>query len=85
MAQLTAQDRKDITAEWMEQMSRAGEGIDASKADVRAMIDAQDVWLDANAAAANQAIPQPARGAITTSGKGRAMTLIIAKRWITGS
>ena len=73
--------------EWMEEMSRGGEGIPVSKANVRTMINDMDGWLDANAAAAKETprFRGPTRNAISQSGKGRAMTLIIAKRWIRGS
>lgn len=36
-----------------------------TKADLRAAIDSLDDWIEANQAAINQAIPQPARGALT--------------------
>ena len=85
MAQLTSQDIDDIYAEWMRQMSDAREEISISKSDVRSMIVGIDGFFSDNAAAANASIPQPARSAVSQSGKGRASTLIIAKRWIRGA
>lgn len=51
-----------------------------SAADLRAAINAADDWADTNAAAFNTAIPQPARGALTTKQKTKLLMYVIARR-----
>ena len=63
MALLTEQQRADVTAAFMQQ---AAGPLSLLKMDIRAAIDALDAWYDANAASANAAVPQPARGALTS-------------------
>lgn len=83
MANLSDADRADVHREFMEQLSQLNEGFAAplTKPDIRAAVDAIDGWLNTNAAAGNQAIPQPARSGLTSSQKARLQTLIVAKRW----
>ena len=84
MAVLSDEDRFAVWKEYM-QIFPALEECGITKADVRAMINAQDTWLNDNAASANQAIPQPARSGLSNAQKARAMTLVIHKRYITGA
>ena len=51
------------------------------KAALRAAIDAVDDWLDANATAFNQAIPQPARSALTAAQKLELLYIVARKRF----
>lgn len=51
------------------------------KANVRAAVDGIDDYLDANAAAMNAAIPQPARGALTSKQKALLFTLVMRERF----
>lgn len=81
MAVLSDADRATIWAvvqrHWSDQRSSLGA---LTKADLRAAVNAADDWADANAAAYNTALPQPARGALTAQQKGDLLTLIIRVR-----
>ena len=54
------------------------------KPEHRAVIDALDQWLSDNALAANNAIPQPQRGLLSTEEKAIYLMRIIAQRYLTG-
>lgn len=56
-----------------------------TKADLRAAVDALDAYLEANKAAINSAIPQPARGQMTTKQKARLLVLVVERRYLTGN
>lgn len=51
-----------------------------SKPNVQAAIDALDDFLDTNATAINNAIPQPLRGAATTQQKALLISYVCARR-----
>jgi len=86
MAVLATQDRIDLWAELMQELSREREVIAGlTKADLKAAVDALDDWLNTNAAAINTAIPQPARANLTTSQKARLLARIIHKRFVKGA
>lgn len=78
MAELTTEQRRALWAAYMRQND---EPCGITKADLRAAVDALDTWLDANAATINQAIPQPARGALTASQKARLLTMVVTARF----
>lgn len=79
MAVLTDAQRADVAAEFM----RLAQGpMTILKAEVRAAVDGLDAWYDANAAAANQALPQPARGALSLDDKALLSNLIVNKRYV---
>lgn len=80
MAVLSDLARADVTAEWQ----RSNEDIVGAitKADLRAAINGIDQYLSDNAAAINSAIPQPARGILTTKQKALVLTAVVAKRYI---
>lgn len=69
MAVLPANERSAVSADYQRYKSDARESIPITKAQLRAAIDAIDDWLEANAAALNAAIPQPARGALNAQQK----------------
>lgn len=78
MAVMSEADRAAVWARWMR------ENIDAcgvTKTELRAAVDALDSFLDINATAINNAIPQPARGALSTSQKARLLAYITLRRW----
>ena len=79
MAVLTDQQRAEVMTEFMQQAKGPHTIL---KADVRAAVDGLDSWYDANAAAANQAIPQPARGQMSLSDKALLSNLIVNKRYV---
>jgi hypothetical protein len=69
MAVLSGNDRALVTAEAMRAGSATREACTITKPDLRAAVDAIDTWIDANAAAFNAAIPQPARAALSARQK----------------
>jgi hypothetical protein len=79
MALLSDQNRIGVWARLM-RMEEIG-GLQLAKPELRAAVDAIDDWLDANSAAMNAAIPQPARGALTTKQKAALLMLVIAERY----
>jgi hypothetical protein len=79
MALLSDQNRIGVWARLM-RMGEIG-GLQLAKPELRAAVDAIDDWLDANSAAMNAAIPQPARGALTTKQKAALLMLVIAERY----
>jgi hypothetical protein len=79
MAALSDSDRASLNAEFM----RVRDNILAlgiTKAQLRLAVNAADDWADANAAAFNTAIPQPARGAMTSKQKIMLLMYVILKR-----
>ena len=82
MAVLSDANRFLVWADWMQENA---ELCSITKADLRAAINAADDWANSNAAAYNTAIPQPARGALTSAQKARILTYIITKRWQLGA
>ncbi len=85
MATLTDGARREVWAEAMRQLSNDREPISITKADLRAAVDALDTFLNSNAAAINTAIPQPARGALTTAQKARLLMYVIRRRYMDGA
>lgn len=53
-----------------------------NKADIRAAVNALDDFFEANGAAINSAIPQPARSALTTGQKAKLITFVIRRRYL---
>lgn len=82
MAALSSADRREVWAEWMRENNAA---VGVTKADLRAAIDALDVWLDANAATINAAIQLPARSALSAAQKARMLTHVIRQRFVKGA
>jgi hypothetical protein len=84
MAELNSAQRQALWAALMEELSNAREPIAISKSELRAAVDAIDTWLNNNAAALNSAIPQPARGSLTTSQKARLLMFVVRARYVEG-
>ena len=82
MAALSSENRAEIHAEWMRLND---ESISITKADLRAAVDALDNFLESNAAAVNNAIPQPARGALSARQKAWILALVIERRFKVGA
>lgn len=78
MAVLTSQQREGVWADYMRQ--RVGD-ISITKTELRAAVDAADAWADANAAAYNSALPQPARGALTAKQKASLLAYVVMRRF----
>lgn len=85
MAVLSDGDRSATWAELMQEWSNAREAVGITKTDLRAAVDAIDTWLNDNAASANAAIPQPARGALTTAQKARLLMFVVRRRYLSGA
>lgn len=86
MAVLSESDRADIWAEFQSdpQVSSETSGT-MTKADLRAAVDALDQFLEDNKTTINNAIPQPARGALTTKQKARLLVWVVERRYLTGN
>lgn len=85
MAVLSDEDRAELTAEILRDLSRGREPLNSDKAQARAVVNAIDDFLNTNAIAMNNAIPQPQRANYTTSQKARFYAGTIAKRWVKGA
>ena len=85
MAVLSEGDRSDTWAELMQEWSNARDEVALTKPDLRAAVNGIDTWLNDNAASANAAIPQPARGALTATQKALLLTYVIRKRYVKGA
>ena len=81
MAVLTEGNRALTLNEFMREASAQRDGLALTKADLRAAIDAIDSWVDTNSSAFNTAIPQPARGALTTRQKAWLLFRVVHKRF----
>lgn len=69
-------------AAWREAQGPTGIGDPGiTKTDLRLAVDAIDNWVDANSAAFNLAIPQPARNSLTAKQKAALLMLVVQKRW----
>jgi hypothetical protein len=82
MAVLSDADRAEVAAEFT-QLATGPHTI--VKADIRAAVNGLDDWYNTNAPAANQALPQPARSAMSLTDKALLSNLIVSKRYVKGS
>ena len=81
MAVLPDADRVKVWASFMDELSAARERVGAlTKADLRAAVNAVDDWIDANSAAFNSAIPQPARAELTNQQKLSLFLRVLRRR-----
>ena len=78
MAVLVDANRVTAYCEWMEDNRQP---ISIVKADLRAAINAADVWLDTNAAAFNLALPLAARTNFTPKQKALLLVAVIKARF----
>ncbi len=78
MAALSAGER---LAAQREAMVEGGWTAPITKADLAAAVNAIDDWVDANAAAFNTAIPQPARAQLTAKQKARLLMHVVRRRF----
>lgn len=84
MAVLADQDRFDLWADYMRDAAVDAMGA-VTKADLRAAVNALDVFLNDNAAAINSAIPQPARAQLTSAQKALLLMYVVSKRYLKGA
>lgn len=85
MAVLPDADRRVLWAAFMTEISGVREQLSLTKDDLRAAADALDDFLEANVSAVNNAIPLPARTALTASQKARLLMFVIRQRYVTGA
>lgn len=82
MANLSLADRAVVSALFQSDESRDRSGFAAlTKADLIAAVNGLDDYLETNKVAMNTAIPQPARGALTTKQKARLLVYVIQRRY----
>lgn len=82
MAVLAENQRKELWAGYMREFPRDDTLGAITKDQLRAAIDALDQFFSDNAAAVNAAIPQPARGVLTTKQKALLLIHVIRARYI---
>ncbi len=85
MADLSENARKGVHAEIMQEMSHGNEACGITKAELRAAVDGIDDWVNDNAASLNSAIPQPARGQLTSAQKARITARVMLRRYADGA
>jgi hypothetical protein len=78
MAVLTEEDRFDV---WADYMTRNTEEFSLLKADLRAAVDATDVWIQDNKVSFNNALPAVAKAALSNAQKSKLLTFVAAKRF----
>ncbi len=81
MAVLSDADRVDEWAGFMSDASSRFELIDLTKQDLREAVNAVDDWIDANAAAFNQALPVAARTSLTAAQKAELLMRVVRRRF----
>lgn len=84
MTALTAPDRITGYQEYLRLRNAERDSIECTKANVKAAFDALDDFFNTNATAINTAIPQPARGALTTPQKARLAIAVLERRYLSG-
>lgn len=81
MAVLNETDRADVWRMYMKILSQERQTINITKQELRAAVDAVDVWVENNAASFNTAIPQPARGSLTARQKAQLLVYVVMRRF----
>lgn len=81
MAVLSDSAREGVRSQLIHGVMERRESIGLTKADLRAAVNAIDQFLEDNASAINQAIPQPARGALSTAQKAHLLVLVALRRY----
>jgi len=76
MANLTTQQRAAIHAYLCSRFGYGG----ITKADVQAVVDATDSWIDTNVAAFNTALPEPGKSALNATQKTIIFCYVALKR-----
>ena len=83
MAVLSENDRRATWAEFMYDKAIADGSLGALlKGDLKAAVDDMDTFLSTNETAINNAIPQPARSALTTKQKALLLMYVVARRYV---
>jgi hypothetical protein len=82
MAVLSDPERFACWKQLMRDLRDIAEDVTIQKADLRAAVDAIDDFLNDNATTINQAIPQPARSALSTKQKALLLMAVIVRRYL---
>lgn len=85
MAVLTDQARADLWSTFMRELSAERGGLALTKADLRAAVNGLDDLMSASETAINNAIPPPARSALTVPQKARLLMFVVRQRYLTGA
>lgn len=86
MAVLSDTERRTVWQEYQRELSDKRESVGTiTKVDLRAAVNALDDFFEANAAAINSAIPQPARAQLSISQKARLAVYVLTRRYIIGA
>lgn len=80
MAVLTEQARARLMAAWMRDASEQRQVCAFTKPDLAAAVAAVDQWVEDNQVAFNQALPQPFRGAATTTQKVEILAYVLWRK-----
>lgn len=81
MALLTAAQLLDARKKFADRVCKDRDGLALSKPDLAAAISAIDQWVESNASAFNSAIPQPARGVLTSKQKAELLSIVALLRF----
>lgn len=79
MAAMTEPERLEIHARIMRDLASFGPWA-ITKVDLKAAIDAIDVWIDSNAASFNNALPAAAKSGLITAQKTLLLSYVLLKR-----
>lgn len=82
MALLNETEQKQARSAFMQELMSLAETIGLTKAELLAAVAGIDDYLETNAAAMNTAIPQPARGVLTTKQKARLLVAVTRQRYL---
>jgi hypothetical protein len=84
MAVLPDGDRQLIVKNYSSDISALRVAFDVRQPDLKAAVDAVDLWVDNNTAAYNAAIPLPARTQMTTQQKAQLLMYVVRRRFEVG-
>lgn len=85
MATLTSEQRREAWREWMDSASRLGIECAITKAELRAAFDDVDTFFENNKAAINNALPEPAKSALSPQSKALMLAILLRVRYDVGA
>ena len=81
MAVLSDTDRAEIWANFMRRESRDAQAIGVLKSELRAAVDAIDLWVENNQASFNAALPEPAKSNLSARQKALILFQVVNRRF----
>lgn len=81
MAALSNAERRVLWASFMEELSIGREALPLTKPELRAVVNAIDGWLDANAGSLNSAIVAAGGGALAVKQRVRLAVYVLRSRY----